>query len=61
MSKEKPTELEIGIHVHIDDDNLDKLKKKPGYLSREAYPDLYKEIALEDEVGRFLIFRFINK
>ena len=61
MSKENPTELERGIVVHIDSEELVRLKTKKGFLDYENYPDEYKEISKYGEVGRFLIFRFILK
>jgi len=53
------TELEKGIIVKIDSIQLEFLKNKKGFLSYEAYPEEYKEIAVYAEVGRFLFFRFI--
>jgi len=59
MSKENPTFLETGIKVYISKEELELLKNgKPGFLDRECYPEFYKEIAFDEEIGRFLIFRF---
>jgi hypothetical protein len=55
------TDLEIGIHVKISPDELKKLREKSGFLSREAYIPSYEEISLENEVGRFLFFRFFEE
>lgn len=58
---ERPiTQLEEGIFVTIDNNNLEKLKKRSGFLSKDDYPDFYKELAGENEVGRFLIFRLLK-
>ena len=63
MSKEKPTFLERGIKVQINQNELDLLvkandeRKVMGFLCKEFYPDEYKEMTLENEVGRFNIFR----
>jgi hypothetical protein len=57
--KESATELQKGIFVTINLYELEKLEVKDGYLPRDAYPDKYKEIALENEIGRFLFFRFL--
>jgi hypothetical protein len=61
MSKENLTELEKGIVVYIDSEELERLKTKKGFLEYTNYPDEYKEISKYAEVGRFLIFRFILK
>lgn len=53
------TELERGIFVKIDCIQLEFLKVKRGFLDYENYPDKYKEIAIENEVGRFMFLRFI--
>jgi len=53
------TPLEDGIKVKIDEIQLELLKEKQGFLSREAYPEKYEDISLENEQGRFLFFRFI--
>lgn len=58
------TELEKGILVYISQENLEKVKKyygSSGFLPTEYYPEQYKEFLLENEVGRFLMFRFILK
>ena len=61
MMKAPNTKLSVGIFVRIDDENLSKLMTEhAGFLSREAYPDFYEEIAVEDEVGRFNVFRFLK-
>lgn len=54
------TDLETGIFCYIDTIQLELLKEKRGFLGREHYPDFYKEISVENEVGRFLFFRFIE-
>jgi hypothetical protein len=51
--------LEQGIFVYIDLDELSKLEEKDGYLPRDAYIPSHKEMARENEVGRFLFFRFL--
>lgn len=60
METRKLTKLEEGIWVKIKSQELEKLKEiHIGFLSRNAYPDFYEEIANENEIGRFQIFRFI--
>lgn len=54
------TDLEKGIFVKIDPIQLEFLKNKQGFLEKENYPEFYKEISIENEVGRFLFFRFIE-
>ena len=54
------TELEKGVFVYIDEVQLEVLKNKSGFLSRETYPEFYEDLALENELGRFLIFRFLK-
>jgi hypothetical protein len=53
------TELEKGIVVTISPFEFASLKNKTGFLPFETYPTKYKEMALKNEVGRFLFFRFI--
>ena len=53
------TELDEGITVFISQSELDRLKKRKGFLEIENYPDFWKYTLKENEVGRFLIFRFI--
>lgn len=48
------------IYVKIDEENFNKLKKKKGFMFKEAYPDFHKEFERIDEVGSFLDFRFIS-
>jgi hypothetical protein len=55
------TELEKGIFVTIDPIQLEFLKQKKGFLSKENYPDSYKDICCENEIGRFLMFRFLEE
>jgi hypothetical protein len=59
--KTELTKLEKGIKVFIKQEEYKWIEEvlKKGWLSYENYPDTYKEIALPDEVGRFLVFRFI--
>jgi hypothetical protein len=54
------TDLEKGIFCYIDAIQLELLREKKGFLERENYPDFYKEISVENEVGRFLFFRFME-
>ncbi len=59
MIEKRPlTDLEKGICVKISKNELEKLKKKNGFLETENYPTAYKEITQEGEIGRFLFFRF---
>jgi hypothetical protein len=54
--------LEEGIIVNITKEEAEKLYKhfaNKGFLSLEAYPDSYKDIALPNEIGRFMLFRFL--
>lgn len=57
--KEGLTFLQEGIKVKIDNENFEKLKNYKGFLSRKNYFDSYEEISLKNEVGRFLVFRFM--
>lgn len=53
------TDLERGIFVYINPTQLSLLKNKQGFIDKENYPDKYKEISLQNEVGRYLFFRFL--
>lgn len=55
------TKLEKGILVEINHFELSVLKNEKGFLSREAYHERYEEIALKNEVGRYMIFRILTK
>lgn len=57
----KLTEFDKGIFVKIDPTQLELLKCRSGFLSKENYPDHWKVIAVENEVGRFLDFRLIKE
>lgn len=59
MEKRELTKLEKGIIVNISKEEFEKLKNEKGFLSKENYPKSYQEIALGNEVGRFLLFRFL--
>ncbi len=59
--KDNLTPLERGIFVKIDEIQLELLKQKPGFMSKEAYPEKYTEICVKDEIGRFLFFRFLKE
>lgn len=54
------TKLEKGIKVYISEDQYELLKDEPGFLSAQNYPEKYKEIEENGELGRFLLFRFIT-
>lgn len=54
------TKLEEGIFVKINKVQLQKLKEEQGFLEKEYYPDSYKKIALDNEIGRYRLFRFLS-
>lgn len=49
------------IYTEIDEENLVILIGKPGFMSREIYPDFHEKEAKSNEVGSFLDFRFLKK
>jgi len=60
-----PNEKEVkdfptSIFVKIDSIQYEFLKNKIGFLHIKNYPDEWKEICVNGELGRFLFFRFIK-
>ena len=48
------------IFVKIDEENIEKVKDRPGFMSRDHYPDFHEKDSHPDEIGSFLDFRFIK-
>lgn len=61
MEERKLTELESGVVVYVDEIYHEKLKSLNGFLYLKYYPENYADIALEGEIGRFLMFRFVTR